>query len=388
MGKGGGNSVGYFSLLAIGLLLGLFRARPKGGGGGWLLLGVFLLMFPFILSGSRVGLPILGVFLFWLFFKNPFARPGQTILACVIAGAVAVGVLYYVHRVLVDSEDIFTVTLNLRAETDPTSVGRLSYYGISWEVLHEHAWSPLIGTGPATYFSMAGRRFLPPLAVAYSYRTKLTLPPSGILGTGVEYGYLGLASFYWIIFSLFNIAKTVWRKTTDPFWEGVARGYVVGMLLFSIVPLVTNIWEFQVFAFEIGGVAYRAHIDQRAGQEGADVAEFDGETAFDLAVDTTDDGLVGLVGLLEYLPGLVSFGLFTGEPGCAITVFDGIQRHFDLVADSDLDLTVRVQELGTGYDAFGFQASIDDNCFGRDVHNGADDDGAGTQLGIGEALLK
>ncbi|MBN1866647.1 O-antigen ligase family protein [Candidatus Sumerlaeota bacterium] len=258
MGPGGGNAVGYFVLLGIGLLLGLYRARASGSQ-TLRLAGAFALLFPFILSGSRISLVVLGVFLAWLFLRPAIRQPRQLLILAAMGLCLVGGVYYYITRVLVDSEDILTLELNLRAESNPASVGRIAYYPISWEVLHRHSFSPLIGTGPATYFSLAGRKYSPPLAEAYNYRWQGGLPPSGVLGTGVEYGYLGLAAMYWIVLSFFRIARTVWRRTRDRYWEGIARGYFVALLLFAISPLITNVWEFQTFAFTVwflGGALY------------------------------------------------------------------------------------------------------------------------------------
>ena len=48
--------------------------------------------------------------------------------------------------------------------------------------------------------------------------------------------------------------------------------------------------EVQRLAFEVGGIAHRAHVDERPGQECTDVVDVDSESALDLAVD--DPGTV------------------------------------------------------------------------------------------------
>src|SRR5699024_7732539 len=48
--------------------------------------------------------------------------------------------------------------------------------------------------------------------------------------------------------------------------------------------------EFERFAFQVGGVTHRAHIDQRTGQERANAADIDGVAALDLATDLAGHG--------------------------------------------------------------------------------------------------
>src|SRR5687768_14385262 len=60
--------------------------------------------------------------------------------------------------------------------------------------------------------------------------------------------------------------------------------------------------EFKLLAFEVRGVAHRAHVDQRTGQEATDVLDVDGETTLDLAADAAGDGGVGLQGFFQLVP--------------------------------------------------------------------------------------
>ena len=94
--------------------------------------------------------------------------------------------------------------------------------------------------------------------------------------------------------------------------------------------------EFLLLAFQVGGVAHRAHVHQRARQEGAHGAQLDGEAALDLAVDEALDGLAGLEGLLQEVPGREALGLFARQAGDAEAVLDGIQCDQHLVADGHL----------------------------------------------------
>jgi hypothetical protein len=70
------------------------------------------------------------------------------------------------------------------------------------------------------------------------------------------------------------------RRCTRLFDHRAARDDHVVALLVELDDL-----EFEFLAFEVRGVANRAHIDQGAGQERADRVDVDGEAALDLAVD-------------------------------------------------------------------------------------------------------
>ncbi len=67
--------------------------------------------------------------------------------------------------------------------------------------------------------------------------------------------------------------------------------------------------ELEFLALEVGGVAHRAHIHQRTGEESADLVDVDGEAALDLAGDHALDRLLVLERLLEAGPGTRTLGL-------------------------------------------------------------------------------
>ena len=135
--------------------------------------------------------------------------------------------------------------------------------------------------------------------------------------------------------------------------------------------------EFEFLAFEVARVAHRAHVHERAGQECADVVDFDGEAALDAAVDDALDDLALREGFLEAGPGAGALGFFARQAGFAGAVLDGIQRDLDLLADLDVDFAVLVAELIRGYDGFGLEADADDDDIGIHVDDGAGQDLAG-----------
>ena len=141
--------------------------------------------------------------------------------------------------------------------------------------------------------------------------------------------------------------------------------------------------EFEFLAFEVARVAHRAHVHERAGQECADVVEFDREAALDAAVDDALDDLALGEGFLEAGPGACALGFLAREARLAGAVLDGIQRNLDFLADLDVDHAVLIAELIRGYDGFGLEADADDDDIGIHV-----DDGAGQDLTWLELLVR
>src|SRR5690606_35770165 len=139
--------------------------------------------------------------------------------------------------------------------------------------------------------------------------------------------------------------------------------------------------ELELLALQVHGVADRAHVDQRARQERADVLDVDGEAALDLAADAAGDGLVLLEGFLEFVPHHGALGLLARQHGLAEAVLDGVERDLDQVALGDVDLAGVVTELFDGHDALGLEAGVDDDHVGAHLDHGAGDDRAGLQLG-------
>ncbi len=146
--------------------------------------------------------------------------------------------------------------------------------------------------------------------------------------------------------------------------------------------------ELEFLALEVGRVAHRAHVDQRAGQERADVTDVDGEAALDLAGDAAGDGGIGGLGFFQFVPDERALGLLAREHGLAEAVLDRVERDLDVVADVDLELAALVLELLDRDDAFGLQAGVDDDHVAADLDHGTGDDGAGAQLGQRLALFE
>ena len=87
--------------------------------------------------------------------------------------------------------------------------------------------------------------------------------------------------------------------------DRAARNHHVVALLVELDDL-----ELQRLAFEVGRVAHRAHIDQRAGQERAHVFQLDREATLHAAGDDTGDDFGFVEGLFQARPGARTLGLF------------------------------------------------------------------------------
>ena len=146
--------------------------------------------------------------------------------------------------------------------------------------------------------------------------------------------------------------------------------------------------ELERLAFEVRGIAHRAHVDQRAGQERADVVDLDREAALDAAGDDAGDDLGLVECLFESRPGAGALGLLARQARLAGAVFDGVERDFDLIAGLDLDLAAFVLELLEGNDGLGLEADVDDDDVVGDVDDEPGEDHARTDALVGETFLE
>ena len=92
--------------------------------------------------------------------------------------------------------------------------------------------------------------------------------------------------------------------------------------------------------------------------------DVDGEAALDLAADDAFDDFALLEGLFEARPRARALGLLARQARFAEAVFDGVERHFDVIADFDFELAALVVELFCWDDRLGLKARVDDHHVG------------------------
>jgi hypothetical protein len=126
--------------------------------------------------------------------------------------------------------------------------------------------------------------------------------------------------------------------------------------------------------------SFRVSISLRAGQEGADAVDQDGEAALDLAGGGAGDELAGFQGLFQAHPGSQALGLVARQDGVAVAVFDGVDGHGDEIAFLDFDFALVVLEFVDRNVGFRFQAGIDHHVVVLDAHHFGGDDFAGAHF--------
>src|SRR5262249_37230837 len=119
--------------------------------------------------------------------------------------------------------------------------------------------------------------------------------------------------------------------------------------------------ELEWLVFEIGRVAHRAHVDERARQERPDVLDLDREATLHATGDDAGDDLGIVESGLEARPGAGTLGLLAGQAGFPGAVFHGVERDLDLIALLHLDLAAFVLELVDRDDRLGLEAYVDDD---------------------------
>ena len=135
------------------------------------------------------------------------------------------------------------------------------------------------------------------------------------------------------------------------------------------------------------GIADRPHVDERARQERANEVDVDREAAAYAAADRALDDLALLERLLEARPGARALGFLARQARLAEAVLDGVERHFDLVADFDFELAALVEKLIGWDDRLGLQPGVDDHHVGVNADDDAGEDGTGLDLLTGKTLF-
>jgi len=171
------------------------------------------------------------------------------------------------------------------------------------------------------------------------------------------------------------------------FLQGFQQSFALGAVLGfqhaaagndNVVALLVELddLELELFAFQVGGVAHRADIDQRTRQERTNAVDVDGEATFDLAVDDALDHFFCSESRFQNNPGFRALGFFTGQLGFAKAIFNRVQSNVDLVTHLDGQLALLVVELLDRDDALGLEAGMYGDPVTVDVDHDAGDDGA------------
>ncbi len=138
--------------------------------------------------------------------------------------------------------------------------------------------------------------------------------------------------------------------------------------------------ELERRAFEGRRIADRPHVDERARQERANEVDVDREAAAYAAADRALDDLALLERLLEPRPSARALGFLARQARLAEAVLDGVERHFDLVADFDFELAALVEKLIGWDDRLGLQPGVDDHHVGVNADDDAGEDRTGLDL--------
>ena len=116
--------------------------------------------------------------------------------------------------------------------------------------------------------------------------------------------------------------------------------------------------ELHRLAFERRHVLDGTRVEQRAGQEGADAVDEDGQAALDLAGDGAGDEVAGLQRVLERQPRGQALGLVARQDGVAVAVLDRVDGHRDEVADLDFEFALVVLEFVDGHIRLALEAGV------------------------------
>jgi hypothetical protein len=146
--------------------------------------------------------------------------------------------------------------------------------------------------------------------------------------------------------------------------------------------------QFEFLALEIGGIAHRPYIDQRAGQKCPDKFDIDGKATLYAPIDDALDDLAVLECVFKSFPCPYALGALTRQLGFAETVFEIVEGNFNLVANLYFEFAALILELAGGNNRFGFEAGADDDGFGGNFYHPTLENRAWLDALVSEALLE
>jgi hypothetical protein len=140
--------------------------------------------------------------------------------------------------------------------------------------------------------------------------------------------------------------------------------------------------EFELFAFQVRGVAHWTNVDQRTWQERTDAVNVDCEAAFNLTVDNALDHFFSCEGCFQNNPAFSALGFFTGELGFTEAVFNRVQSNVNFVTDIDSKVASVVVELLKRDECFRLQTSVNGYPASLviDINDNTGDDGASLKI--------
>ena len=116
--------------------------------------------------------------------------------------------------------------------------------------------------------------------------------------------------------------------------------------------------ELHGLAFERRRVLDRADVHEGAGQESTDAVDHDGEAALDLAADHARNQFARFQGLFQVHPGRQTLGLVARQARFTETVFQGLNRDTDEIADLGLDLAGVAAEFLDRDETLGLESGV------------------------------
>ncbi len=148
--------------------------------------------------------------------------------------------------------------------------------------------------------------------------------------------------------------------------------------------------EFQLFAFQVRGIAHWTDVNQGTWQERTDAVNVDSEAAFNLTVDNALDHFLSCESRFQNDPAFSALGFFTGQLGFTKAIFNRVQRNVNFVTDVDVQFASVVVELLKRDECFRLQTSVNGYPASLviDINDNTGDDGACLKVQGFQAFFK
>jgi hypothetical protein len=252
LGVGFGNTLGYFQLLTVFLLLGLWTYRQKKR----YLLAILLLVPSIVLASAR------STYFFLLFalpvlYRREIVRgfAKLTTLKIIMISLLVFGIVFLTTQAIParkgESEQWPSLEELWTAQFDPYGTsGRFAWIKITWQTISRHS-SPLIGLGPLMWGSKPASHEYSAILSSILDDLYMNSVSSQVIVVLGEYGIVALVMFYFLFYWLFRFNLKATRSASGTYWKSLHFALEGGLLVFAVGGFVQSTWFNEVTAYYI-----------------------------------------------------------------------------------------------------------------------------------------
>lgn len=169
----------------------------------------------------------------------PFAPVLVLVLALLFYASPELRTVFNNPKSIVDWSTSYTYQKN-----DDQTSGRMAVAELVYDTLKQNPINFAFGFGPGTVtesFDSVQGKVRQKLNIYYGW-TEFAM-------MALEYGFVGVILFLWILFTIYRKNKKFFAETEDPFWKAISFGYRGIILLYLLAFFYTTIFRLDVSAY-------------------------------------------------------------------------------------------------------------------------------------------